>query len=509
MAVNSIWAILTVCCLAGAGAAAPAGPVDVAAPAPAREPGPELQEHVAALAAALEQAGGGQAGVSAVDLKTGRTLIAVRDQVPCMPASNQKVLTSAFALCRLGAGFRFCTGVFRMGEDLVVAGDGDPTLGDPLVAAEAGGDMYSDLDRWSRAVKARCGGQVRHVLLVSLPGRIVRHPGWPAAQKRQWYAAPVASLNFNDNCLDVTFAHSGTALVPVIQPFSRQFRITNQLKAGAKNLWSLNMSDDDAALTLTGTIAKASEDPMNIAVDQPELLFGRALADRLVRAGVAVSGKVRLVAPADVQWQAAELVACTETSLIAAMKRANKRSLNMVAEAIFLRAGDGTWEGSAPMMAETLTREFALAPGSVAPADGGGLGRGNRVTPAAMAKILGGMARRPDAMVLLSSLPVGGVDGTLHKRFTQPPCRGRVIAKTGYIAGVSCLSGYVLDEKLTVRFVFSVLVNGIRGGTGGARTLEETVCQMLIDSISTGGPTPPRPPSRTPDRGGTEEEGRE
>jgi D-alanyl-D-alanine carboxypeptidase/D-alanyl-D-alanine-endopeptidase (penicillin-binding protein 4) len=319
----------------------------------------------------------------------------------------------------------------------------------------------------------------------------------------------VASLNFNDNCLDVTFARSGTALVPVIQPFSRQFHVVNQLKAGAKNLWSLNLSDDDAGLTLTGTIAKPSEDPLNIAVDQPELLFGRALADRLVRAGVAVGGTVRLAAPGEVNWPAAELVACTETPLFAAMKRANKRSLNMVAEGIFLRAGDGTWEGSAPMMAETLTREFALPAGSVAPADGGGLGRGNRVTPAAMTKILGGMARRPEAMVLLASLPVGGVDGTLHKRFTQPPCRGRVIAKTGYIAGVSCLSGYVLDEKFTVRFVFSVLVNGIRGGTGGARTLEETVCQLLIDSISTGGPAAQRPPSRTPDRGGAEEEGRE
>lgn len=47
---------------------------------------------------------------------------------PVAPASTLKVLTTLFALDRLGADRRFQTRVLRMGDDLILAGGGDPTL---------------------------------------------------------------------------------------------------------------------------------------------------------------------------------------------------------------------------------------------------------------------------------------------------------------------------------------------------------------------------------------------
>jgi D-alanyl-D-alanine carboxypeptidase/D-alanyl-D-alanine-endopeptidase (penicillin-binding protein 4) len=60
----------------------------------------------------------------------------------------------------------------------------------------------------------------------------------------------------------------------------------------------------------------------------------------------------------------------------------------------------------------------------------------------------------------LKSLAVGGVDGTLEHRFTQKDLKGKVFAKTGFIEGVSALSGY-LDGRDGNWYVFSILINGI------------------------------------------------
>jgi len=465
---------------------APAAPV---APKPASKPtiaqAPSLQARAADLAAKFERAGRGRAGIAAVDLRTGRQVLTVRADEPFMPASNQKLLTSIFALERLGADFRFATGAYVLDGDVVVSGEFDPTFGDPLIAAEAGRDIYAELDRWAAAVRAAVAGKaVRNVLVVSPPGSPARHPDWPAAQRDEWFAAPVGTLNFNDNCMDVSFVGAAGKLTPVLSPAGRFFRIDNRLTIdpGKLNRWSLRGVGDEQTFILSGVVGRASGEPISVAVDNPDLMLGRTLADRLERVGVKVAGSVRRVLPDQVDWARARVVAATQTPLFVALHRANKRSLNMVAECILLRAGDGTWPGSTQMLARTLTEKFRLPPGSISPADGSGLSRRNLVTPTAMASLLAAAARRDDAMVLLRSLSVAGVDGTLSKRFLKAPCRGRILAKTGYIAGVSALSGYVLDEQGRVRYAFSVLGNRLRGGSDPAKDLQETICEMLCES---------------------------
>jgi len=476
--------LVTSCCLPG-GAPAAAKP----APGPATAAAPSMQARAADLAARFEREGRGRAGIAAVDLLTNQQVLAVRADELFMPASNEKLLTSIFALERLGADFHFTTGVYVLDANVVVSGEFDPTLGDPLIAAEAGRDIYAELDRWAAAVRTAVADKpVRNVLVVSPHGLPARHPDWPAAQRSEWFAAPVGTLNFNDNCMDVSFAGSGGKLTPVLSPAGRFFKIDNRLKIdpSKKNLWSLRGVGDEQRFILSGVVGRAAGEPISVAVDNPDLMLGRTLADRLERAGVRVQGPIRRVGPDQVDWARARLVASTRTPLSVALNRANKRSLNMIAECILLRAGDGTWPGSAQMLTRTLTEKFRLPPGSISPADGSGLSRKNLVAPSAMASMLAVAARRGDAMLLLRSLPVAGVDGTLSKRFLKSPCRGRVLGKTGYIAGVSALSGYVLDDQMRIRYAFSVLGNRLRSGSDPAKDLQETICEMLCESANAG-----------------------
>jgi D-alanyl-D-alanine carboxypeptidase/D-alanyl-D-alanine-endopeptidase (penicillin-binding protein 4) len=148
----------------------------------------------------------------------------------------------------------------------------------------------------------------------------------------------------------------------------------------------------------------------------------------------------------------------------------------MAAECLLLASGDGTWEGSARLAEKTLTDDLGLAAGQFVVKDGSGYSRHNRITPVAMTTLLTKALSMNGADAFLSSLPVGGEDGSLAKRLGG--AQGRVLAKTGYIAGVSCLSGYVLNGEGKPAYAFSVLVNKNVDLTA-ARAFQDEVCAML------------------------------
>jgi serine-type D-Ala-D-Ala carboxypeptidase/endopeptidase (penicillin-binding protein 4) len=81
---------------------------------------------------------GGVSGGYVLDTTTGRTLASVRADVPRIPASVEKLYTSATALLRFGPGATLQTRVLGVGTlddagtwhgDLYLRGGGDPTFG--------------------------------------------------------------------------------------------------------------------------------------------------------------------------------------------------------------------------------------------------------------------------------------------------------------------------------------------------------------------------------------------
>jgi D-alanyl-D-alanine carboxypeptidase/D-alanyl-D-alanine-endopeptidase (penicillin-binding protein 4) len=451
-----------------------------AAPAP---PAP-LSQRIAGLVEQYEKSSQGICGVAVTDLRSGETLIEIRREQLFVPASNQKLLTSAFALARLGSDVQFTSEVRLLGNDIVIVGDGDPTLGDPHLSAEAGKSIYSELDRWAKSVKLKVGAKLAgDVLLCSrfaLKG--YRHPDWDKRQYHRWYAAPVGGLNFHNNCFDVTFTVAGGSATPHVLPESRFIRINSRVKPGRKHLWSLLPNGDDSLLKIRGTVKRSTKDPLSVAANHPPLLLGRTFAERLIRAGVEFTGTIRCVPYGEPDLSKSELLARTNRPLIVALKRANQRSLNMAAECIFLRTGGGTWDRSAKEMASTLVEKYGLRSGDLIVRDGGGLSRKNRVTPRAMSRLLIGLIKRADASIFLSTLPRSALSGTMLRRLVEPPYRGRILAKTGYVAGASNLSGYVLDGENRPAVTFAIMINSVPAGKGHrAKKLQDAICRILVD----------------------------
>jgi D-alanyl-D-alanine carboxypeptidase/D-alanyl-D-alanine-endopeptidase (penicillin-binding protein 4) len=140
-----------------------------------------------------------------------------------------------------------------------------------------------------------------------------------------------------------------------------------------------------------------------------------------------------------------------------------KASQNLYAESLLKAAGAARGGLGTTAAGRAVVRSAFAAWGipddSVVLADGSGLSRYNYVTAAALTAVLERMYTDPkhrDAFV--ASLPIAGKDGTVASRMRRTRAEGNAEAKTGSIANVRALSGYVRTRDGET-LVFSILAN--------------------------------------------------
>jgi D-alanyl-D-alanine carboxypeptidase/D-alanyl-D-alanine-endopeptidase (penicillin-binding protein 4) len=142
--------------------------------------------------------------------------------------------------------------------------------------------------------------------------------------------------------------------------------------------------------------------------------------------------------------------------------RLMKNSVNLYAETLLktigARAGAATFEGGRTAAAAAL-QPWGVVPAGVVQVDGSGLSRYNYVTPEALVTVLmhvdgnEGMRQPFEA-----SLPVAGRDGTLAARMKGTAAEGNARAKSGTLANVRSLAGYVISAD-GEPLVFAIVAN--------------------------------------------------
>jgi D-alanyl-D-alanine carboxypeptidase/D-alanyl-D-alanine-endopeptidase (penicillin-binding protein 4) len=140
-----------------------------------------------------------------------------------------------------------------------------------------------------------------------------------------------------------------------------------------------------------------------------------------------------------------------------------KVSQNLYAET-FLKAlgaahnGLGTTQGGRAAVRRMLA-SWGIPDDSYVNADGSGLSRYNYLAPSAVTAVLERMYRDPrhrDAFI--ATLPIAGKDGTISTRMRHTRAEANAVAKTGSIANVRSLSGFVRTRDGEM-LVFSILAN--------------------------------------------------
>jgi D-alanyl-D-alanine carboxypeptidase/D-alanyl-D-alanine-endopeptidase (penicillin-binding protein 4) len=142
-----------------------------------------------------------------IEEEDGRVLYARNADKLTIPASNRKLYASAFIANCLGIDTRLRTEIWRDGEDLILRGDGDPSLGSWRYERDG------DFDRLAQEIRARGITRVRDVIAdVSLFDRVIYPGGWKLGNIGSDYAAPVDALTWGESEIPVDRAVPDAAL---------------------------------------------------------------------------------------------------------------------------------------------------------------------------------------------------------------------------------------------------------------------------------------------------------
>ncbi len=472
-----------------------------AAPA---QPGRNLDRQIEALVARTKL-GPVQVGVSVVDCTTGDTIAGHNPKTPLIPASNMKLLSSGTALLVLGKDFQFATTLSLDGDRLIVTGSGDPGFAEPDLLKAMKLSVGGLLDRLVESVTAAKPSDFTGIREVVIDDRVFDreaiHPTWPTDQLHRWYCAPVSGLNFHANILNVypvAGDRPGPAPAPRIEPSASWIEVVNQVQTVSTGSTAIGaVRENPLRFKITGTIRATPIEPIDVTVADPAVLFGRLLADRLNAAGLATPGSAissRLVEPGEAFAQGRQM-AVVRTPITTALKRCNADSHNLYAEAFIKHVGHdvtgqpGSWGNGSTVIRMQVGEKIGQETGAMVIADGSGMSRENRVTAHTLASWLSALARSPVASEFVESLARPG-EGTLERRFAGRKLAGQVRAKSGYLRGVQCLSGYVTDPATGRRAAFSILVNNITSQTpaGKVKEFHEEVVELVDQWLSRGAP---------------------
>ena len=437
--------------------------------------------------------------VQVVDVENGQQVYQWGDDKALVPASTMKMLTAATALRTLGPAWTFPTWVMTSGKiddegvldsSLYVKGQGDPTM-----ATERMYRMVMDLRL--QGIKEIKGDVVFDEGYFADSTLI---PGWTSTEDiadGPTYFAPLGALSVNYNVAAIVVrpgAASGALAHADFESPTPAVVLENKLTTGSKSSrkWvkverKVDETGKITTFSLTGNVPlEAESDTFYKTLSDPLGNYIGVFSSILKQQGIKVRG--RMVA-GTTPGGARVLVTERSQPLVNILADMNKHSNNFIAEQVVRTVGaerfglPGTTAKGIQAISEYLT-QVGVDKADYNLVNGSGLSRGISLKPSVLANVLVDMWNNPSVgPEFLTTLSVGGRDGTLRSRFREESMVGRVRGKTGTLNGVHCLSGYVRSQDDHV-YAFAFLVNGIDGALSRARHAHD----LLVGALAgTGG----------------------
>lgn len=466
-------------------------------------------------------------GIRVVDARSGREVFSSDANVPLIPASVMKIVTSAAALKYLGADYTFPTEVFVIRDprahdvrldpgggvveskikksvgapDIVVRGYGDPTL------------VEEDLYAIASAIRSLGLRKIRNLII---DDTLFVDPSGPSGYRA--YQAGVSAVSVNNNSYVVTAAPSpklDDAFVTITRGLD--YELSNRLKTRNSRGNSIKVIQSPPSATfnpqargsrvgpyfefqknkvsvqVNGKISRNSGlDQSYFSVRNPSKYFADILKYQMKAAGVQVLGQtLRGETP-----RQAELVYTHRSDALKEILRSmNHYSSNHIASQIMYALGqDSSGYFRKDLGLERMTSVLTsldFKPEQFVISDASGLEPSSRLTATQLASVLAALYQdfslAPD---FVSSLSRFGNSGTLKKRILyKAPVSGAapdsvfskilrranaVWGKTGTLTGVSSLAGYLLSRE-EERYAFAIIVNGAKSKSAAMQVENELV----------------------------------
>lgn len=407
-------------------------------------------------------------GIAVYDLDDEEMIYSRNPEQAFLPASNQKLITSATALDILGSTHRYETVLHYNGTtsgsvmrgDLILEGSGDPTFGSTQVQGK------DPLKVWSNRL-AEMGVERIEGRLIGDDNAFDDHPyphGWTVNyitdQKGRYMGNSAGGLSYRDNVVPVKVQATRPGASPrvKVQP-EGVVSIDNNATTSSRwrgNTLQVNRTFSTNELILTGSIARSYSGTIAVPVSDPTAFTLKSFEHHLQESGIKTTLKLvdidDLENPPD---RGSPLFVEYSQPLAEITAIVNKESNNFYAEQVFRSYGWGGSARGAARRSKSFLQEADINTRKLLIHDGSGLSRKDLVTPTSIVKLLAHMNEHEEREAFLASLPQGGEPNTtLDYRLHRTP----VQAKTGSLEFVRALSGYT-ERPNGNRVAFALFAN--------------------------------------------------
>ena len=428
----------------------------------------------------------GISSLTVLNAETGAVLFSRNGNTGLASASTLKTITAASAYHLLGKDYTWQTTLGYNGSlspegtlngDVIITGGGDPSLGSERFEQSKSETI---LKRWSDAL-TRAGVKKITGRIISddrLFGTQTLPGGWTWNDIGNYYGAGPSSLTWRENQFELRFKPGKVGEVAMLvfsEPEMSYLNIVNEVTTGTQgtgdNVYAFSAPYSDI-IYLRGTYGIDLKKVISASIPDPAFDVAYRLSNKLKASGIVVekaASTVRKLSVIKESYQPVTKVLdiYTSPSLGKTVYWFNQKSINLYGEhlvkTLALKYGkNSTTEEGVKVIKDFWNKKLGIDTAAMNISDGSGLSPANRITTAAMAKIMQSLKKEPWFDSFYESLPV----------------YNNMKMKSGSISDVIAYTGYQTTSSETP-LVFSFIINNYNGSSSAIRQKMFTVLDAL------------------------------
>ncbi|TWC74728.1 D-alanyl-D-alanine carboxypeptidase/D-alanyl-D-alanine-endopeptidase (penicillin-binding protein 4) [Pseudomonas sp. SJZ103] len=435
---------------------------------------------------------GATVSVMVRDARSGSTLYQHNPRTRLIPASNLKLLTTAAAMDVLGPQYRFSTQLLsdgtRQGErlagNLYLRGLGDPTT------------QFADYQALAVQLASQGVRQVQGDLVFDDTWFDAERLGldWAQDDESTYYGAQISALTVSPNADFDAGTLLVTAKAPValgqpvsvvVSPSTDYVQLSNRAVSGPGNSYGITRQHGTNLLQLTGALAPGKQSRQWVSVWEPTQLVANLFEQALAQQGIHVLGRrvIGGTSPATATVLAEHQSAPLQGLITPLLKLSNNNMSEALLKAMGRKTANAGTAAAGVAAVTAFMQRQGLDPATLNQVDGSGLSRRNLVSSQNLTDLLLATSKQPWFDAWYNALPIAGnadrmTGGSLRYRLRGTAAQNNLHAKTGSMAGVSSLSGYITDADGR-RLVFSMISNNYVSDAAPIRALENRLALAL------------------------------
>lgn len=452
------------------------------------EPGSQLIQ--------ILQKADGMAALWSVSVRngSGEEILEANARKLATPASNLKILTAASIYDALGESATLQTKAFLKGRqrggvfdgNLIISGGGDPSMNKIHYA-----DPLSVLESLAEKIKQLGITEIRGSVTadVSFFDNKPYPEGWEWNDLTYYFGVPLSALNFNNNAVDLTVVASGpVGGVPEISwyPFNTGYiDFVNSQRISvpdSKYQESYLRLAGSRTIVLKSVVPQGYIEKESLSIPDPAGYTIEVLTAVLRKRGITVAG--RKLNPRETPFEIWTHVSPVVSTL---MREVLAKSSNFYTETL-LKAAAARKTGL-PGSTEAgiqLTKQWLADHGIDSTAtlfkDGSGLYAGTLWSATGISATLHAIRSMPYFSSFKENMAVPGGYGTLNQRFSNAAFAKKIRVKTGYLAGVRSLSGY-METASGNEVSFSLVTNHFVTKTAEIDRVHEQILNLIFEKL--------------------------